>query len=55
MKTANKVLCVFLAFAIIFGCMGTMSFAQESVKRYYYIDSVDGDDSNSGTDINSPV
>ena len=55
MKTANKILCVFLAFAIIFGCMGTMSFAQESVKRYYYIDSVDGDDSNSGTDINSPV
>ncbi len=54
MKSVKKVLCILVAFAIIFGCMGTFSFADDG-KRYYFIDSVNGDDSNSGTDINSPV
>ncbi|MBR6619611.1 MAG: hypothetical protein IKK85_04650 [Clostridia bacterium] len=55
MKTANKVLCLMVVFSLVFSCAGFYSFAAESEKNYYYLDSVNGDDSNSGTDINSPV
>ena len=55
MKKTNRVLCFLLAISILFGSMGFFCYAAESEKNYYYIDSVNGDDSNSGTDISSPV
>lgn len=55
MKKASKILCFILALSVIMGCIGFFSFAAESGKNYYYIDSVGGDDSNSGTEIDSPV
>ncbi len=54
MKKTNRFLSVLLSFAIIFSCVGFFAYADD-VKTYYYLDSVNGDDSNSGTDINSPV
>lgn len=54
MKTANRILSFLVAVAVIIGTTGTLAFAQNT-KTYYYLDSVNGDDSNSGTDINSPV
>ncbi len=44
-----------IAFSVVLGSMGLFAYASENEKNYYYIDSVNGDDSNSGTDINSPV
>lgn len=55
MKKINKILCFLVAFSLAFSCAGIFSYAAENDKNYYYIDSVDGDDLNSGTDINSPV
>lgn len=55
MKKAYRILCFILALSVIMGCIGFFSFAAESGKNYYYIDSVGGDDSNSGTEIDSPV
>lgn len=50
----KRVLAVFLAIAAVIG-FSVVSTAAENEKNYYYIDSVDGDDSNSGTDINHPI
>ncbi len=54
MKKAKGILSFLIAFAIVFGSVGFYALAAQE-KHYYYIDSVNGDDSNSGTDINSPV
>ena len=35
--------------------MGLLSYAIDSGKNYYYFDSVNGDDNNSGTDIDNPI
>ncbi len=55
MKKTNKILCFLLTLSMIFSSMGFFAFAAEGEKNYYYIDSVSGDDENSGTDIDSPV
>ncbi|MBQ9851047.1 MAG: right-handed parallel beta-helix repeat-containing protein [Clostridia bacterium] len=55
MRTAKKLLCILVAVSVVFGSVGLFAYAQDSEKNYYYIDSVSGDDSNSGTDIDSPV
>ena len=55
MKKTNKILCFLLTLSVVFSSMGFFAFAFEGEKIYYYIDSVNGDDSNSGTDIDSPV
>lgn len=55
MKKTNKILCFLLTLSVVFSSMGFFAFASEGEKIYYYIDSVNGDDSNSGTDIDSPV
>ncbi len=54
MKTANKILIFLLAVAVALSVTGILAFAENS-KTYYYVDSVNGDDANSGTDANSPV
>ena len=51
----KKALSFILAISIIFSCMGILGSAAEISKNYYYFDSVNGDDNNSGTDINSPI
>lgn len=55
MKKANKLLCVLIMVSMILGNMGLFGYAAKAQKNYYYIDSVNGDNSNTGTDINSPV
>lgn len=55
MKKTNKMLCFLLMLSVVFSSVSFLGFAAEGEKNYYYIDSVDGDDANSGTDINSPV
>ncbi len=55
MKKMNKILCLLLAFSVLLGNIGFFAYASENEKNYYYLDSVNGDDSNNGTDINSPV
>ena len=55
MKKTNKILCFLLTLSVVFSSIGFFAFAAEGEKNYYYIDSVGGDDANSGTDINSPV
>ncbi len=55
MKKVNKILCFLVALSLVLTCAVNFAFAAENHKNYYYIDSVGGDDSNSGTDINSPV
>ncbi len=44
-----------LALALVIGSVGLFAHAQDGGKNYYYLDSVNGDDSNSGTEIDSPV
>ncbi len=51
----KRVICLALAFLLAFAGSGFSTLAAEGEKNYYYIDSLDGDDANSGTDINSPV
>lgn len=51
----KKILCFMVALSVLFGSVGLFAYAAENEKNYYYLDSVYGDDSNSGTDINSPV
>ena len=51
----KKALSFILAISIIFSCMGILGSAAEISKNYYYFDSVNGDDNNSGTDIDSPI
>lgn len=55
MKKANKFLSFLIVISVVLGSIGFFSYATENEKNYYYIDSVSGDDLNSGTDINSPV
>lgn len=55
MKRINKILCFLVSLSVLFGSIGFFVCAAENEKNYYYLDSVNGDDSNSGTDINSPV
>lgn len=55
MKKTNKILCFLLTLSVVFSSIGFFAFAAEGEKNYYYIDSVGGDDANSGTDIDSPV
>lgn len=47
MKNANKLFSVLLVVAVLFMSMSTLGFAA-SVPKTYYIDSLNGDDSNSG-------
>ena len=51
----KKALSVLLAISLIFSCMSILASAAELGKNYYYFDSVNGDDNNSGTDIDSPI
>lgn len=55
MRKVNRMLSLLLAVSVIVGCVGFFSYAAENEKNYYYLDSVNGDDSNSGTEIDSPV
>lgn len=55
MKTAKRMLCFLIVFFLVFASVGFFAYADEGEKNYYYLDSVGGDDANSGTDINSPV
>ena len=54
MKKTLKIISIALAAVILLTSLSFFAFAQNE-KNYYYLDSVAGDDSNSGTDINSPV
>ncbi len=51
----KKLLSFIVAISIIFSCMGIFALAAGNGKNYYYLDSVNGDDANSGTSINSPI
>lgn len=55
MKKLSRILCFVLAAAFVVCGMAAFANAVENEKNYYYIDSVDGDDSNSGTEIGSPI
>ncbi len=55
MKKTNKILSFLIALSLILGTVCLFAYAAESEKNYYYIDSVNGDDANSGTEIDSPV
>ncbi|MBQ2848486.1 MAG: right-handed parallel beta-helix repeat-containing protein [Clostridia bacterium] len=55
MKTSKRMLCFLIVFSLVFASVGFFAYAEEGEKNYYYLDSVSGDDANSGTDINSPV
>ncbi len=55
MKKLSKILCLLITFAVVFGSVSVSAFALENSKNYYYIDEINGDDRNSGTDINNPV
>ncbi len=55
MKTSKRILCFLIVFSLVFASVGFFAYAEEGEKNYYYLDSVGGDDANSGTDINSPV
>lgn len=55
MRKTSRILCFLIIFSIFLGSMGLFAYAANNEKNYYYLDSVNGDDSNSGTDINSPV
>ncbi len=54
MKKSVKIISVILSAVILLTSLSLFAFA-DSGKNYYYIDSISGDDSNSGTDIGSPV
>ena len=51
----KKALSILLAISMLFSCLGILASAAGLSKNYYYFDSVNGDDNNSGTDINSPI
>lgn len=55
MKKTNKILAFLIALSLVFGTVCFFAYAAENEKNYYYIDSINGDDSNSGTEIDSPV
>lgn len=50
----KKFVCLFLSLIITFSCMALSSYAVEESYPCYYIDSINGDDSNSGTSKSSP-
>ncbi|MBR3780324.1 MAG: hypothetical protein IKK63_03880 [Clostridia bacterium] len=54
MKKTFKVLNIFVAAAILLTSLSFFSFASETGITYY-VDSVNGNDANEGTDINNPV
>lgn len=54
MKKSKGFLSFFIAFAIVFGSVSFFAYAAPE-NNYYYLDSVNGDDANSGTDIENPV
>ncbi|MBQ8015470.1 MAG: hypothetical protein IJ264_04710, partial [Clostridia bacterium] len=54
MGKTGRFLCLLLSFAMVFSSIGFFAYAEDT-KTYYSIDSVGGDDSNSGRNINSPV
>lgn len=54
MKKTIKIIAFLLTFSLIFCSIGLFAYAADT-KIYYYIDSVNGDDSNSGTEADSPV
>ena len=55
MLKIKKLSCLILAVLLV--CCNAVIFAdaQDTDKNYYYLDSVNGDDANSGTEIDSPV
>ena len=55
MKKTIRILSFIVALSVVLGCIGFFSYAVESDRNYYYFDSVNGDDSNSGTEIDSPI
>ncbi len=55
MKRLNKLLCFLMVACVLLCNMNVLCYAVGNSKSYYYIDSVNGDDSNTGTSINSPV
>ncbi len=55
MKKTIRILCFIVALSVILGSIGFFSYASQADKNYYYFDSVNGDDANSGTDIDSPI
>lgn len=55
MKKVSKILSIFVALSLVLGSMGMFAYAAENEKNYYYFDSVNGDDANSGTEIGSPI
>lgn len=54
MGKTGRFLCLLLSFAMVFSSIGFFAYAEDT-KTYYYLDSVGGDDSNTGRDINNPV
>ncbi len=55
MKKASRILSFIIAISIVLGSMGFFSYAASSDQNCYYFDSVNGDDANSGTEIDSPI
>ncbi len=54
MKSSFKLLGVFVALAVVLTSLSFFSFASETGITYY-VDSVNGNDANEGTDINNPI
>ncbi len=55
MKKTSKVLSLLIVLAVILCCVSISVYALENSKHYYYFDSINGDDRNTGTDINNPI
>ena len=58
MKKHNKltvIISLMVALSVVICGMAMTASATDGGKNYYYLDSVNGDDANSGTDIDSPV
>lgn len=55
MMEIKRLSCLIIAVLLICCNAGFFAGAQEVDMNYYYLDSVDGDDANSGTEIDSPV
>ena len=55
MKKSSKILCLVIAFIVVLSSVSISAFALENTKNYYYFDAINGDDRNSGTDINNPI
>ena len=55
MKKASRILSFIVALSVVLGSIVFFAYAAEADKNCYYFDSVNGDDSNSGTEIDSPI